>query len=676
MQYPTARFVSLFVVVLSLSACGPTDRCAGVVCSAGMTCAAEDGLCHCGEATGPVCSEAALCAGGSCLEPECGAPVAWAPGMRAFEEVTSEVGLDGVEGTRVQASDFDGDGWTDLLIRRGPAGSDVFEEGGARFTYLLLNEGGRFVDRTQESGLVQRRAAGEGGRPNEVMAFADVDADGDTDVWSGVNTVALDTVNMGATSELLLNDGTGRFTLTAEDNPIRNVERVDTPGGGSFADVDLDGDIDLWVGSHEYSGGAGGARYMQSLLWLNDGMGRFADGTDAAGLTTVDWVRIDDIDAGLAHSRAWSSTACDLNGDRLPELMVASYGRAPNLLFQATREGGAVRYVNRGVASGYAFDGDQTWQDNQFARCFCQSSPTAEGCDTVTAVPLIACDTPNWSHATDRHPFRLGGNSGATTCGDLDNDGDLDLVTSEIRHWWAGGGSDGAEILVNTGEADVRFERPGREATGLVVPHADATVWDEGIMTNAVLDFDNDGWLDVYLGASDYPGNHGLLYHHESGPLAYSEVPISDGIDHHRSHGVIALDYDRDGDLDLLVGHSRARCGAPDDCYETQQVRLFENVLGGNHVQLVLEGREGANRSAIGARVRITAGGITQTREVGGGHGHFGGQGDFVVHAGLGAACEAEVEITWPDAEGTTETYTIPAGHRVRATLGEGLRPE
>src|SRR5690606_22057886 len=107
----------------------------------------------------------------------------------------------------------------------------------------------------------------------------------------------------------------------------------------------------------------------------------------------------------------------------------------------------------------------------------------------------------------------------------------------EIKHWWAGSSADGSEVLVNDGTAT--FTRPGDAALGLEIDHSSMPSWDEGHMTAAIFDFDNDGWADLYIGGSDYAGNRGLLYHHTDEALGFEEVPPADGIDHHRSHGVV-----------------------------------------------------------------------------------------------------------------------------------------
>ena len=71
----------------------------------------------------------------------------------------------------------------------------------------------------------------------------------------------------------------------------------------------------------------------------------------------------------------------------------------------------------------------------------------------------------------------------------------------------------------------------------------------------------------------------------------------------------------------------------------------------------------------------ITAGGVTQTREVQAGHGTFGLQHDLDVTIGLGATCSIDsIEIVWPDAAGTTNRWTdVRANYRLVARQAEGL---
>jgi len=675
MRFALVGVVATLVVTVSSGCTSDSSLCADVSCPiAGTVCDEADGLCHCGVG-GEVCSEGLACdvAETSCYAPlpaaQCTDGTRWSAGTPAFREVTGEWGLSGVLGVRLNVTDIDGDGSADLVVRRGGPRPDDFGPDGTRRTWLLRNTGSGFEDVSESSGLLQMRAPlPNTGRPVEIVAFGDVDNDGDLDAYLGLNTTN-DEHSLSETSEIMLNDGTGQFTF-APGGAARNTERFDVPAGASFVDYDRDGNLDLWVPQHNFTNASDTVVFMQDRLYRGDGAGGFADVTDAVGLTTVQWTSISDLNTARSHSRAWGSLARDLDGDGTPELMAPSYGRSPNHLWQGVRASdGTVQFQNRSVESGYAFDDDLEWESNQFARCYCQSNRSAEGCADV-GPPAIGCSSLNWQHAQDREPFRLGGNSGATSAGDVDGDGDLDLFQGEIRHWWAGAGSDGSELLVNEGA--LSFSRPGDEAMGMAVPHSGAS-WDEGHMTNALFDFDNDGRLDVYVGASDYAGNRGLLYH-QSGEMSFTEVPTTDFFEHNRSHGVVVADFDRDGDVDVVVGHSRSRCDAalPNDCYETPQVRMFENVMpAGNWLQLELVGGEGSNRAAIGAQVTVSADGRTQLLEVDGGHGHYGSQSDLVLHAGLGGACEAEVTVRWPDAELSTETFTLPAGHRIRLVQGE-----
>jgi enediyne biosynthesis protein E4 len=623
--------------------------------------------------------EAEAEAGDELPAPKCNAGYKWAAGTVAFKEASEAWGLTTLSatGVRINAVDYDGDGWTDLIVRTTGSALNDYSDPTKRTQWVLRNNGKLgFEDVTQACGMRKTRTEADPtkDRGGEVVSFGDVDNDGDLDAYTGL---AYDTTKSMETSELMLNKGDGTFEL-GPDGALRGLALPanDAPAAGSFVDFDRDGNLDIWIPQT-----AVGDEPQQNRLYKGDGKGGFVDVTIERGLETTDWSSIADLNQALAHTHSWSGVVCDLNNDGNPELLAASYGRAPNHLWQNTGPGGGFTFTNRSIASGYSFDDRQDWTDNENARCYCACYPTAEDCAGVPAPKNIACDTANpaatvkglrWNHSTDREIFRLGGNSGATMCTDVDNDGWPDLVTSEIVHWDVGSTSDPAELLLNTKETDVRFTRPGGEATGLKRTHA--AFFDEGIMTGSVFDFDNDGWADVFFGDSDYPNTRALLYQQDS-PGHFVKLTSTEGVNHKRSHGVVVADFDHDGDLDVVVGHSLARCD-PGACYPTAQIRYFENVVGqgGNFVQIALKGGAGTNRAAIGARVTLKAGGVTQTRDVEGGHGHFGAQDDLTLHFGLGAACDAEVTVRWPDAALTTETFKLVAGYRF--SIEQGGKPK
>ena len=80
----------------------------------------------------------------------------------------------------------------------------------------------------------------------------------------------------------------------------------------------------------------------------------------------------------------------------------------------------------------------------------------------------------------------------------------------------------------------------------------------------------------------------------------------------------------------------------------------------------------GSNRSAVGARLRVTAGGKTYVREVKAGSSYLG-QNDLRQHVGLGSAAMAErVEVRWPNSV-VESVAGVSAGQLVTITEGKGI---
>jgi hypothetical protein len=163
-------------------------------------------------------------------------------------------------------------------------------------------------------------------------------------------------------------------------------------------------------------------------------------------------------------------------------------------------------------------------------------------------------------------------------------------------------------------------------------------------------DSDNDGWPDLLLvnghafpevdrlGIDIRYRERAILYHNERGKFEDISESAGPGIvERHSSRGLALGDYDNDGAVEALINNQN----------EAPSLLHRAGKPGGHWITLRLEGVR-ANRSAIGARVKVTAGKLTQTAEVRSGGGYLS-QSDLRLHFGLGDAARVDrVEIAWP----------------------------
>jgi hypothetical protein len=188
-------------------------------------------------------------------------------------------------------------------------------------------------------------------------------------------------------------------------------------------------------------------------------------------------------------------------------------------------------------------------------------------------------------------------------------------------------------------------------------------------------DFDNDGFLDMYLGTGE-PSFATLIPNRmfkNVGGSRFSDITGTSGTGHlQKGHGVACGDWDRDGDVDVFVQTGGAVNG--DRFHDL----LFQNPGQGNHwLTVKLIGKK-TNRAAIGARIKlVTSGGTPLTV-----HRHISSGSSFGANPlqqtiGLAQSkAVAVLEIHWPTSGATQVFRNIPVDQAIEVTeFADSYRP-
>ena len=589
-----------------------------------------------------------------------------------FKDISAQMGLGKGDkvlatGNRLAVADIDGDGYLDLLVHKGGNKRDnLTKNPPVRYRFVLMNRPDpkdptkrTFVDTTTASDYTKIPGSDKHGRSTQFGIFGDVNNDGHLDVFAAT---FVDTnkplEDYGDRSLMLLGDGKGKFVPAKASEITPDKKQAWSTTSATFLDYDRDGNLDVFVGFWYAKYGL--IEALQDRLYKGNGDGTFTDVTEKVGLKTKPFR--EGYKTFTNHRPTYGVTSCDVDGDGNPDLMISAYGRQKNMLY--LNKGGTFKDVSKEV--GFGGDKNENYKDNQFYLCYCKTTGKGK-CPADVGNPVIACTRNYWNVGSDDHPFRLNGNTFTTVCGDLNNDGRMDLYNTEIRHWHIGLSSDPTQALINqpaSGPSGFAFKRLSPKEANM--ERHKIRTWNQGDINAGFFDFNNDGLKDIYLGNSDYPDTHGALFVQiktNDGKLRWRDIAKQAGVKHPRTVGVVLADIDNDGDQDLIVGSSTMRCKAAEGCpWKTQSIFVYENTVGqdSNWIQIRLKGKGtgGANRFGIGARIKVTAGGVTQTQEISGGYGHFGMQNGLMAHFGLGANCTIEkIEIRWPNKQNTVQVF-------------------
>ncbi len=422
-------------------------------------------------------------------------------------------------------------------------------------------------------------------------AWADVDGDGDVDLFVGFN---------GAPNRLYRNDG-GVLVEVASEMGLADERSTRTSAWGDF---DADGDPDLFVGFQ-------GGEAPVTRLYRNDG-GVFADAGFEVGLELAE---------GATRQAGW----VDYDADGDLDLFLA-LRNLPNALY--ANEGG----VFRDVAGAVGLDDPRrsvgaVWFDYQ------------EDGDLDLLVANMNGD-PNALYRNDGGRFTdVAAVAGVVDGGrgmadeelgtvrpcvvDFDNDGLLDVFMANY----------GPNALYRN-EGGGRFRNVAPELGLDIDARYDACEFG---------DFDHDGRIDLFVNGTFTGGTQYRDYLFRNATDGFMDVTPAELLDLDTDHGVQWVDFDQDGALDLsLTGVS-----------ETGMHHVMRNLmtpeLKARSIQVQVVDQEG-HLTKAGAEVRVYAAGtrtLLGTRVLDTGSG-YDSQSLRPVHFGLGGDGRVDIEVAFP----------------------------
>jgi hypothetical protein len=536
--------------------------------------------------------------------------------------------------SRLAIADINGDGYDDIVMHNLFLNPEAAPPIPFSHLVFLNNKDGTFTNFSEQSGLSNIQAAS--------FLFGDVDNDGDEDIFA-----ALDIPLGNYANVLLLNDGSGHFTVK-ENSGVEGQPGNVVAGSASFGDFNNDGKLDLYIANGQTS-------YLASdQLFFGNGDGTFTEvtATNLPGNPEV------------PHNGV---VACDYDNDGDLDIFVSTYGVSENL-------GHKILWEN---------DGKGSFHDVAMERGFAAQatgnywlSTTDYGKETEPDVSSTMYD---------------GSNGFGIDCDDINGDGVDDILLATISHpvvsdysreW-----SDPTQVLINLGKAGGYAFKNEFLARGLP--------FNEGDIDAGLADFDNDGRLDYAITRDNkYESNYttpqqlawlGLFRQEASGdftslglvsgindmtPASPTDAPVPPIPRMKAGQNLAWLDYDNDGDLDLLVGGRDHGGGRPN--------YLFENVIGASNTWLAVHlTGDGAhvNRDAIGARVSLRFPSWTVMREVKSSRGTYTSADTRTLHFGLGSlGCDFTLEVRWPDGKLTTlDGKNLPSNHFLHIDYTKGL---